>query len=116
MADVEALCDRIVLIHGGRKRFDGPLGGFAALLGSAKVVTLTFAAPVEPADPVWAALAPKWLGDDRLRVELSLEEVTLRDTLAGILGRFPVTDIATEATPVERVMATLLTRPELIHT
>lgn len=111
MADVEALCRRIVLVNGGRKHFDGPINAFASLLGRGKVVTVTFAQAVDRNEPVLSGLQPVWSESGR-QVELRIDEAQLRPTMATILERLPVTDFTTEAMPVERVMATLLSRSE----
>ena len=113
MMDVQALCSRVVLILGGKKRFDGPLGDFEGILGREKVVTMRFSVPVDASDPVWGPLDPAW-NDDRTQVDLRIAEADLRARTADILQRFPVADFSTEKLPIERVMETLLNRPELI--
>ncbi|MEK6626095.1 MAG: ATP-binding cassette domain-containing protein, partial [Bdellovibrionota bacterium] len=46
MADVEALCKRLILIIGGTKHFDGPIEQFTQILGKNKIVTFNFSQPV----------------------------------------------------------------------
>ncbi|MFN7975798.1 MAG: ATP-binding cassette domain-containing protein [Acidobacteriota bacterium] len=113
MADVQALCSRIVLILQGKKRFDGSRSGFEGILGREKFVTVRFSERVDDADPIWKGLFPVW-GDDRMQVELRIAEADLRRVGVEILSRFPVVDLATENLPIERVMSTLMARPELL--
>ena len=111
MADVEALCDRIVLILGGKKRYDGPLTEFEQILGREKFVNIRFDGDVDRQDPIWEPLFPNWHDNS---VDLRIADDKLRTTSIEILTKYPVVDFSTEKMPVERVMETLITRPELI--
>ncbi len=113
MVDVQALCSRIVLILDGRKRFDGALSEFSKILGSEKFVTVRFSRPVDERDGAWQGLFPVW-NEDRTSVELRIAEEALRQAAIDILTRFPVVDLSTEQLPIERVMGTLMARPELL--
>jgi ABC-2 type transport system ATP-binding protein len=113
MVDVAALCPRIVLILDGKKRFDGARSEFEGILGREKFVTFRFAEPVPAEDPVWKQMDPDW-NEQRTQVELRIAEKDLRPTTVEILTRYPVVDFQTEKLPIERVMTTLLERPELL--
>ena len=113
MADIEALCPRIVLVLGGKKRFDGAIRDFEKILGKEKFVSLTFSESVDQGDPIWTTLHPQWEQSGRA-VELQIEEDKLRAISIEILSRFPVVDYATEKLPIERVLKTLLTDPQLL--
>lgn len=113
MADIEALCPRIVLVLGGRKRFDGSIGEFEGVLGREKFVTLSFSEPVDRSHPIWVGLNPQW-DEQGTSVELQIEEGALRERSIAILSAFPVVDYSTEKLPIERVMKTLLANPHLL--
>lgn len=113
MADVEALCDRLVLILGGQKRFDDSLKRFESILGSEKMVAYEFDRPLDKADPFLSQFSPVW-NEAGTRVELNIPEARLRELGQQILKDFPVVDFHTEKLPIERVMAQLLERPELL--
>ncbi len=113
MADVEALCERIVLILEGRKRFDGSKSEFEGLLGKEKFVTFRFKEPPDQSNALWSSLDAHWQ-EGGTKVELRIAEEELRSATIEILTRFPVVDFQTEKLPVERVMGTLLHRPELL--
>ena len=111
MADVTALCDRIVLILEGRKRFDGPLEAFERLLGSERQVTFRFAEA--PGDhPLLRDLHPR-PSDEGRRVALRIPEAELRSLTARILQELPVIDFHSEDLPIERVMKELQANPAL---
>lgn len=114
MADVQALCSRIVLILGGEKRFDGALTDFETILGAEKFVNLTFSEAVDRNDPLWAELDPTW-NDKATQVALRISDREFRERTRTLLERYPIIDMSTEKLPIERVMETLLTKPELIH-
>jgi ABC-2 type transport system ATP-binding protein len=113
MADIEALCPRIVLVLGGQKRFDGPIRDFERILGREKFVSLIFSQPVDQSAAIWQSLRPQW-DPSGLAVELQIAEEQLRETSIQILSQFPVVDYSTEKLPIERVMKALLTNPNLL--
>ncbi|MEI8027278.1 MAG: ATP-binding cassette domain-containing protein [Pseudomonadota bacterium] len=115
MADVEALCGRIVLILEGRKRFDGPIVDFGALLGREKFVSLVFSSSLDRQPAEWESYDPQW-NLERTKVELRIPEKNMGAVIAEILTKFPVVDFYTEKLPIERVLETLLAKPQLIST
>lgn len=117
MADVAALCERIVLILAGQKRFDDSIQAFEQVLGQQKFVTVDFEVPVSISDvevhaAFWAALSPTW-NARRTQVELRIPESSLREQAIFLLQNYPVTGFSTEKLPIERVMSELLNNPEL---
>ncbi len=113
MADIEALCPRIVLILDGQKRFDGPIKDFEKILGKEKFVSLTFSAPVDRNHPMWSELHPQW-EDDGSKVELRIREENLRQVSIELFNSFPVIDYSTEKLPIERVLKALVSNPDLL--
>mgnify|MGYP006276661599 CR=1 FL=1 len=114
MADVEALCKRIVLVLGGQKRFDGPIGAFSNILGLEKFVTVTFGESIgTEANDYFKAFDPHW-NDVRTRVDLRIAESDVRQRGVEILERFPVVEFSMEKLPIERVMNELLVNPHLL--
>jgi len=113
MADIEALCERVVLVSGGQKRFDGTIKAFEGVLGSGKLVTFVFDQSLKSADPLFAPFKPEW-NPEFTSVALNIPESELRAVSQKILQDYPVVDFHTEKLPIERVMTQLLDRPELI--
>jgi len=114
MADVAALCKRLVLIFEGKKRYDGSIEKFEKILGLAKIVSFTFSKPQEPLDPIWEGLDATWSAAKDY-VELRIPEEDLRPISTKILGEKDVIEFSTEKMPIERVMKTLLTNPDLLR-
>ncbi len=113
MQDVQALCDRLVLIFDGKKSYDGPIDDFEHILGLEKSVNFTFSSPVDPKDSFLSQLHTKW-SEDFTQLEIRVEETKLRDISAQIIRDFPVDDFNTEKLPIERVMKELMNNPELL--
>jgi ABC-2 type transport system ATP-binding protein len=87
MADIEALAERVLVIHHGRLQFDGPLRDLATRTSDRKLVTLVFAPG----------------GDESERVvEVPRDE--LRTRLGELLDEPGVIDFTVEDEPIERVM------------
>ena len=59
MADVQALCEDLVLIFNGRKRFDGNIHDFEKILGVEKNISFNFKSPVV-FDDYLNQFDPKW--------------------------------------------------------
>jgi ABC-2 type transport system ATP-binding protein len=112
MQDVQALCDRLILIFDGKKGYDGTLHNFENILGNEKVVTFTFSNP-QTEVPDFSSFKPQW-NSDRTQVELRVNEEQLREVSIGIIKDLPVTDFATDKMPIERVMKELMNNPELL--
>ena len=112
MADVAALCSRIVLILDGKSRFDGPLEKFEGILGREKFVTLEFSEPISNNDQQLAEFDPDW-DESRARVTLRIPESKFRETIHNLTDIYPIRDLSTDALPIERVMHSLLESHEL---
>jgi ABC-2 type transport system ATP-binding protein len=108
MADVTALCERVILIHHGQIQFDGNLKNLAIRLAPFKLIRLTLSElPVGGARELLAGMLSPQL-------ELIQEEdhtITLRSArdvahqfTGQILDRFPVIDLTVEDPPIEAVI------------
>lgn len=113
MADVQALCKRLVLIFKGEKHFDGPIGEFENILGRDKIVSFNFSEAQNPNEPLWMKLDPKW-NEFMDQVELKIPENDLRETTQKILDHKSVIDFHTEKMPIERVMKALMANPDIL--
>jgi ABC-2 type transport system ATP-binding protein len=108
MADVEALCKRVIVIHHGRLLYDGDLTGLVARFAQRKTITVDLEAGVPPPDR--AALA-ELAGSPEAVVEAADGRVTLRvlraDTAAvttRLLATLPVVDLVVEEPPIDEVI------------
>lgn len=107
MADVDALCERIIMITKGKKSFDGTRAAFEKLLGKEKFVSFRFSLRPDASHPIWYDLDPKWQMDG-LQVDVRIPEASLREISQQILQNFQVEDFHTEKLPIERVMTHLI--------
>jgi ABC-2 type transport system ATP-binding protein len=113
MADVHALCKRLVLIFRGEKHFDDSIDKFENILGQDKIVSFSFNKQEDPNDPVWADLDPRW-NENFHTVELRIPEKNLKEKTQIILEKMSVVDFQTEKMPIERVMKTLMKNPDIL--
>ena len=114
MADIEALCRRIVLIQDGQKAFDGTVEAFSQLLGEEKFVSFTFEEAPNPSHPELAPYHPN-PGKDGLTLELRIPGCKVQAVCSRILATFPIRDFGTERMPIERVMQELLEKTAKIQ-
>jgi len=114
MADVTALCKRLVLIFEGKKRFDDSIEKFENILGQEKIVSFGFNSPQDPFDSLWQGLDGSW-SEEKDYVELRIPENRLREMTSKILTEKNVRDFSTEKMPIERVMKTLMANPEILR-
>jgi len=102
MADVLALCPRVILIHGGRIFYDGELNGLARRLAPYKLLKVTLGAAPDglPALPPGAeAIAQE---DQTLTLRVGRDDAP-RIT-ATLLNTLPVADLVVEDPPLEAVI------------
>jgi len=105
MADVEALCRRVIVIHEGRLLYDGGLAGLVQRFAAHKTITVELEEGAQVSDPQLRAL----LGTasfERSAVGLSVR-VPKAETalLAGrLLSHLPVADLTIEEPPIEQVI------------
>jgi ABC-2 type transport system ATP-binding protein len=99
MADVEALCKRVVVIHHGRRLFDGELTALVQRFSSHKVIAIEVAG--DGADLTrYGEVVSSTGGRVTLRVP---KEETARVT-GRLLSELTVTDLTVEDPPIEEVI------------
>jgi ABC-2 type transport system ATP-binding protein len=105
MADVEALCRRVVVIHQGRLLFDGELSALVSQFAAHKFITVELEEGTTVDDVDLAALVEGTV------VERTATNVTVRVPKAGtpaaagrLLAHLPIVDLTIEDPPIERVI------------
>ena len=113
MEDIEALCERLMLMQAGEVVFDGPLERVLELHAPHKLVT----AHLDPNQPV-PELAPGdlpgrvlSLTPDEVRLEVPREEVTA--AAQALLSRLPAHDLSIEEVEVGTVIEQIFRSGEL---
>lgn len=112
MADVQALCEDLVLIFDGKKRFDGNIHDFEKILGVEKNISFNFKSPVQ-FDNYLNNFDPKW-NENKTIVSLRVPLEEVQKVGIHVLQNFSPTEFNTEKMPIERVMKTLMERPDLL--
>jgi ABC-2 type transport system ATP-binding protein len=84
MADVEALCERVIVIHHGRILFDGRLDALAARFSTTKTIEAVLA--------------------DGERVLLQVPKAEISPATAKLLSEHDVVDLTVEDPPIEDVI------------
>lgn len=104
MKDVEALCDRAIVINKGTVVHDGPLASIVERFSRHKIVELQFAEDVRPES---LARHGRLLDSRAPRVRLQVEKQRVSECLASILSEHAVDDISVLERPLEDVIAEL---------
>jgi len=105
MADVTALCPRVMLIHHGSLIYDGALQALANKLAPFKLVKLQFSTRVENFDSFITQFSAveQLPPENGLRIlRIPREDVAL--VTARLLENLPVADLAVEDPPIEAVI------------
>ena len=102
MADVVALCPRVMLIHHGRLLYDGGLNDLAARLAPFKLIRVGVSA-----DRLEEAVLPpnvEVIQREEDRLELRVPRSDTPAIMAQLLNTLPITDLAVEDPPIEAVI------------
>ncbi|HEX4590513.1 MAG TPA: ATP-binding cassette domain-containing protein, partial [Gemmataceae bacterium] len=102
MRDVEALCDRVLVITHGKVVFDGPLTSISDKFGKAKLLHLEFA---DSAPQNGLERYGEVTRRDGPVAELSIDRARVTETLSAILETYPVVDMSVQDPPLEKMIA-----------
>ena len=109
MADIKELCERVIVIHKGRKIYDGNLDRLESSQGSRRKI-ITFV-PQDGTLPVLPAhLGPAIRTDDG-KITLRVPSENVVAASQEILRAGPVADITIEDVPLEEVISELFAHP-----
>ncbi len=98
MADVEALCRRVIVIHHGRLLFDGGLGDLVARFSPHKTILVELGA--ESVDLGGLPVVER----DGDRVTLRVPKAETARVTERVLATLPVVDLTVEDPPIEEVI------------
>ena len=102
MADIEALCDRAVIINQGMLVYDGKLGEINQILGKRKLLTVKASAAVEAG--AWEAYGTvREISAAGAVLEVPQEKV--KEVLSALLSDLPVEDFTVKEIPIEEGIA-----------
>lgn len=108
MKDVEALCQRAIIINHGKVQHDGPLAQIVDRFSTHKLIELQFASNQVPTDldrfgEVFEVQAP--------RVKLRVPKQKVAEVLTAVLAAYPIDDVGVHERPLEEVIAEVFQAP-----
>ena len=112
MADVEALCEKIVLILDGEKKFEGSIKSFKTKFHKEKTIVFHFENPILDFPKSWTEKFYCDWTQDKSQLKIRVPEKELKPITTEILNRFAVSDFHTEKVGVEEVMEGILSNSE----
>jgi len=107
MADVEALCKRVIVIHHGHILFDGDLSDLKSQFSSYKTLNLTLQNPAVDLSKYGEVVAR-----DDGRVTLRVPKAQTSQVTAKLLSELQVDDLTVEDTPVDDVIDQVFSQKE----
>lgn len=100
MQDIEALCDRVVLIDHGKVMYDGPLDQIVEQFAGNKIIEAKFSTPVTcDFSDLGGVLEQK---PDEVRIEAPRARVA--DVCRTLLDKAPVADLTVTEPPIEEII------------
>jgi ABC-2 type transport system ATP-binding protein len=99
MADVEALCRRVIVIHHGHILFDGPLTDLVGQFAAHKTIGVTLEDPTADLQAYGEVR-----GREDGKVLLRVPKAQTSQITARLLADLPVTDLTIEEPPIEEVI------------
>ncbi|MGW0433804.1 ABC transporter ATP-binding protein [Micromonospora sp. NPDC003197] len=113
LADIERLCQRLVVIDHGRVVHDGSIEALHARYGSHRLVVVDLDEPL-PEPPVLPGAPLHRTEAEGRRLAFACESVTAGEVVARLSGLATLRDIAIVEPDIEDVVARLYTAPEPI--
>ncbi|MGN6361126.1 MAG: AAA family ATPase, partial [Thermomicrobiales bacterium] len=111
MADVEALCRRVIVIHHGTLLYDGDLEGLIGRFSPHKTVIVELARQAtETALRAYGEVVTY----DEGRVKLRVAKNDTAAVTARLLAELPVTDLTVEDPPIEEVIEQVFNQSQAI--
>jgi ABC-2 type transport system ATP-binding protein len=105
MADVVALCPRVILIHQGKLLYDGELQGLADRLAPFKLVNLTLGNGTENGIPeINLPEGAEVIHKENGRMTIRVNRKKTPTVTAKLLNELPVADLSIENPPIEAVI------------
>jgi ABC-2 type transport system ATP-binding protein len=103
MADIQELCERVIVIDKGRIFFDGRLAEIVDRFADSKLVTMRFDSPVRPEgfDP---ARYGEVVESDAAGLKIKVQRDRVITVVKALLDELPVRDFGVEETPIEDVI------------
>ena len=102
MADVTALCERIVMIHHGHLKYDGGISELSRRLAPVKLISVALADGLQTNLSLYGELAPQENENGRRTILVPADQVPA--VTARLPSELPVQDLTIEEVPIEDVI------------
>jgi len=112
MRDVEALCQRVLVIAHGHLVYDGDLEGLADRFGKSKLIKLEFA---DGTSPEGLERFGEVTRRDGPMIDLKIERSRVAEVLGAILDDYQVLDVVVQDPPLEQVIARVFEEGRAAH-
>lgn len=103
MADIQALCERVILIDHGQITFDGELSEVVDRFADHKLVTIQWDGEINR-EATWFSSFGEVIQLEAARVRLKVPRNQVIPSCKQLLDQLPVTDIDIKETPIEDVI------------
>jgi ABC-2 type transport system ATP-binding protein len=111
MRDVEALCDRVLVITQGTLVYDGLLSGIVERFSESKLVRLQF----EEEAPDDLGSFGEVVRREGFFADVKIERARVAEVLSAILDRHALADVSVEDPPLEEVIAKVFEEARVAH-
>jgi ABC-2 type transport system ATP-binding protein len=111
MRDVEALCDRVIVITQGTIVYDGPLAKIVERFSESKLVRLQF----EEDAPDDLGRFGEVVRREGPFADVRIERTRVAEVLGAVLNRHALADVSVEDPPLEEVIAKVFEEARLAH-
>jgi ABC-2 type transport system ATP-binding protein len=102
MADVTALCERIIMIHQGQLKYDGSITELSRRIAPFKLIGVALRDALAADLSRYGTLVPGQNGDGKQLIQVQAEQVA--PITAQLLADLPVQDLTIEDPPIEDVI------------
>lgn len=102
MADVTALCDRIIIIHHGQLKYDGGIGNLSRKIAPFKLIGVRLAEVNSHDLSRYGTLVENEEDEEKQYIQVRAEDVTR--VTSGLLSELPIHDITITDPPIEDVI------------
>ncbi len=113
MADVEALAERVIVIHHGSLLFDGALAGLVERFSPHKTLTIDLEEPASPASGL--ERFGEVISVDDCRITLQVPKGEAAAVTARLLAELPVVDLSVADPPIDEVIDRVFSAPSSEH-
>jgi ABC-2 type transport system ATP-binding protein len=100
MSDIEALCERVVLVADGRVLTDGTVSDLRSRHGRDRYLIVETNVEVEDPDAQWVGRS-----GDRTTLRFDPDRISAATLIGRLCERYPVRDVVVTAPPIEEIIA-----------